>query len=159
MLDDAAILRWSRQILLPDVGGRGQERIGAARVAVVGAGPVAAVAADLLRRAGVGEVTAAGPADVVVDVGGAADAAGVRVAVTAGPTGGTVESRPAPGRPAPAAPRAGHPALAAPAAIATGALAAAEALLLVLGVRTDARRQTVDVGSGVLGGPGVGTPG
>ncbi len=53
MLDDAAIERWSRQILLPEVGGRGQARLLAARVAVTGEGAAAAVVRDLLARGGV----------------------------------------------------------------------------------------------------------
>jgi adenylyltransferase/sulfurtransferase len=53
MLSDADIERWSRQILLPEVGGRGQERLMAARVALLGDGGLATRCADLLRRAGV----------------------------------------------------------------------------------------------------------
>jgi len=41
MLTDAQIERYGRQIILPEVGGRGQERLLAARVAVAGAGPAA----------------------------------------------------------------------------------------------------------------------
>ena len=52
-LTDEQIERWSRQILLPEVGGRGQLRLLAARVAIAGDGPVATWTADLLRRAGV----------------------------------------------------------------------------------------------------------
>ena len=54
MLSDAQIERYGRQILLPEVGGRGQERLLAARVAVAGAGPAAVTAVTLLGRAGVG---------------------------------------------------------------------------------------------------------
>jgi len=54
MLTDAQVERYSRQIILPEVGGRGQERLFGARVAVAGAGPAAAAAATLLGRAGVG---------------------------------------------------------------------------------------------------------
>jgi hypothetical protein len=53
MLDDAAIERYSRQILLPEVGGRGQERLCAARVVVSGRDAAAAFAASLLAAAGV----------------------------------------------------------------------------------------------------------
>jgi len=56
MLSDAQIERYGRQILLPEVGGRGQERLLAARVAVAGAGPAAVAAVTLLGRAGVGRL-------------------------------------------------------------------------------------------------------
>jgi molybdopterin-synthase adenylyltransferase len=62
MLDDAAIERFSRQILLPEVGGRGQERLCATVVTVRGAGDAAAFAATLLQAAGVGVVVEAGTA-------------------------------------------------------------------------------------------------
>jgi hypothetical protein len=42
MLNDAQLLRYSRHILLPEVGVEGQERIGAAAVLVVGAGGLGA---------------------------------------------------------------------------------------------------------------------
>jgi hypothetical protein len=72
MLSDAQIERWSRQILLPDVGGRGQLRLLAARVGLVGSGPVADAAVDLLRRAGITAVGGSVPLDVevAVDLGG-----------------------------------------------------------------------------------------
>jgi len=54
MLTDAQVERYSRQVILPEVGGRGQERLLAARVALAGAGEAAAHAATLLGRAGVG---------------------------------------------------------------------------------------------------------
>jgi adenylyltransferase/sulfurtransferase len=53
-LTDAQIERYSRQIILPEVGARGQERLLAARVAVTGAGIAAAATVTLLGRAGVG---------------------------------------------------------------------------------------------------------
>ena len=70
MLTDAQIERWSRQILLPDVGGRGQERILSARLGVLGDGLAAEVAVDLLRRAGVPVAHGVVPrdAEVVVDL-------------------------------------------------------------------------------------------
>ena len=54
MLTDAQVERYGRQIILPEVGGRGQQRLLAARVAVAGAGPAATAAVTLLGRAGVG---------------------------------------------------------------------------------------------------------
>lgn len=68
MLDDAAIERWSRQILLPEVGGTGQELLNAAHVAVIGNGPAAALARILVQRAGPQLVDDAGEAAVLVDV-------------------------------------------------------------------------------------------
>jgi ThiF family len=62
MLSDAQIERYSRQILLPEVGGRGQERLLAARVALAGTGDAAAVAATLLGRAGIGHLGLLDPA-------------------------------------------------------------------------------------------------
>lgn len=55
-LSDREIERYSRQIILPEIGGRGQERLLAAVVAVAGAGPLAATAARYLVGAGVGEL-------------------------------------------------------------------------------------------------------
>jgi len=49
MLSDAQIERWSRQILVPEIGGRGQARLCAATVEVVGA---PALATLLIERAG-----------------------------------------------------------------------------------------------------------
>src|SRR5262249_52054990 len=53
-LTDVQVERYSRQIVLPEVGGRGQERLLAASVVVGGDGTAAATAAVLLGRAGVG---------------------------------------------------------------------------------------------------------
>lgn len=49
--------RYSRQVLYPAIGERGQERLGAAHVAIVGCGATGAAAAGLLARAGVGILT------------------------------------------------------------------------------------------------------
>lgn len=49
--------RYERQVVLPEVGATGQARLGAARVAVVGAGGLAASALPLLAASGVGRIT------------------------------------------------------------------------------------------------------
>jgi hypothetical protein len=55
-VDVVDVARYARQIALPDIGPEGQERIGAARVAVVGADRAAETAAIYLKAAGVGQV-------------------------------------------------------------------------------------------------------
>ncbi len=49
--------RYSRQVLFAPIGAAGQEKIAAARVAIVGCGATGAAAAALLARAGVGTLT------------------------------------------------------------------------------------------------------
>ncbi len=88
MLTDRQLERYSRQILLPDVGGRGQERLLAATVVLAGTGDALAVAATLLARAGVGRLvsTAAGvPAgtDGAIEGDATLDLAGVTQPVRA----------------------------------------------------------------------------
>jgi adenylyltransferase/sulfurtransferase len=53
-LTESQVERYSRQIILPEVGGRGQARLFAARVRIVGTGGAAVAAATLLGRTGVG---------------------------------------------------------------------------------------------------------
>lgn len=48
--------RYSRQVLFPGIGDKGQARITASRVALVGCGALGAVQASLMVRAGVGEL-------------------------------------------------------------------------------------------------------
>jgi molybdopterin/thiamine biosynthesis adenylyltransferase len=59
MLTDTQIERYSRQIILPEVGGRGQQTLLSAAVAVVGAGEPANTAAVYLAAAGVGTLSVA----------------------------------------------------------------------------------------------------
>jgi adenylyltransferase/sulfurtransferase len=54
VLTDAQIERYSRQIILPALGGRGQQRLLDSTVGVVGASPLAAVTAWYLTAAGIG---------------------------------------------------------------------------------------------------------
>jgi molybdopterin/thiamine biosynthesis adenylyltransferase len=58
-LDDEQIERYSRQLILQEVGPRGQERLLAARVAVVGTDAAAERVVAYLAAAGVGAIVAA----------------------------------------------------------------------------------------------------
>jgi hypothetical protein len=75
MLDDAQVERYARHILLPEVGGRGQARLLAARIAVLGDTAVARVARDLVARSGATVSDQAEPSDAIVATGGLAPTA------------------------------------------------------------------------------------
>ncbi|MEO8602165.1 MAG: ThiF family adenylyltransferase [bacterium] len=59
-LSDAQIDRYSRQIILPEVGGAGQQRLLAAAWTIIGNGALAATAARYLAGAGIGALTLVG---------------------------------------------------------------------------------------------------
>jgi hypothetical protein len=67
LLTEPQVTRYSRQILLQEIGGVGQERILTARVALRGAGPAVEAAALYLSAAGVASVVADERAAWVVD--------------------------------------------------------------------------------------------
>ena len=60
MLTEQQIARYSRQIILQPVGGKGQQRLLSASAAIVGRGEMATTAALYLTAAGIGEITLAG---------------------------------------------------------------------------------------------------
>jgi hypothetical protein len=148
MLDDAAIERFSRQILLPEVGGRGQERLCATRAVVQGTGDGADVAATLLEAAGLQIDREDGPRDrvtIVVD----------RVTVLGGGSGGAAVVATLVGRPCARClgeegrDRSESDGLDdASWTQAFGAVVAAEALRAALGLVTSGRLQALDLARG-----------
>ena len=60
-MDDAQLLRYSRHILLPELGIDAQEKFATARVLIVGAGGLGAPAAQFLASAGIGTITICDP--------------------------------------------------------------------------------------------------
>ena len=56
MDSEEQVTRYSRHILLPEVGGKGQQKIGQARVLIVGAGGLGSPAAFYLAAAGIGTI-------------------------------------------------------------------------------------------------------
>jgi hypothetical protein len=159
-LAEADVERWSRQILLPEVGGRGQARLLASRVAVTGSGPAAETAAILVERAGPAVVGAGAAADLriaLVDdgaplagdaplVAGILSASRLVVATLVGrPCAACLPAGAIPPSPAPSSL---PPALAAPAALLAGALVATEALRVLLDAPTAGRLHVLDLAGG-----------
>jgi len=66
MLSDQQIERYSRQIILPQLGGRGQEALLAASIAIVGNAAISTAAAMYLAGAGVGRLALSPPAPLSV---------------------------------------------------------------------------------------------
>jgi molybdopterin/thiamine biosynthesis adenylyltransferase len=60
-LDDDQLLRYSRHILLPEIGVEGQERLRAAHALIIGAGGLGCPAALYLASSGIGRLTLADP--------------------------------------------------------------------------------------------------
>lgn len=71
MLSDAQIERYSRQVILPEIGARGQESLLAASVAVHGRGDACAACAAYLAAAGVGRISLAAADETPSAVGAA----------------------------------------------------------------------------------------
>ena len=150
MLDDAAIEQFSRQILLPEVGGRGQERLCGTVATVRGEAEAAAFAATLLQAAGVRVVVEAGaPGRIEASLDGPTVIAVVRdahaiVATLVGrPCARCVPSAT---WPAPEGPWSCPPAD----AQTLGALVAAETLRAALGLAREGRAQEVDLAHGTF---------
>jgi hypothetical protein len=144
MLADALVERYSRQILLPEVGGRGQERLCATHVTVTGRGTAAAFAASLIEAAGLRVLRRDGDAATVEVALGAGGVVRARDGVVA-----TLVGRPC----AVCAPdevgTSGDDEDAA-AAQALGAVVAAEAIRIGLGLVDAGRVHTVDVARGAF---------
>ncbi|MCS6914656.1 MAG: hypothetical protein RMK29_22260 [Myxococcales bacterium] len=131
---DEEIRRYGRQMLLREVGGRGQQRLRAAQLQLRSVGATGASAADYLRRAGLGalrvELSPCGPS-VLSDPTGP-----IAWAVCDG-----LEAEVGTGQPPPA----GHGAGDGEAALCAGALLALLGLQHLLGLLPAGRRLRVDL--------------
>ena len=147
MLDDAAIEQFSRQILLPEVGGRGQERLCATVVTVRGAGDAAAFAATVLHGSGVRVVVETGTPDrLEASLDGAGVFGVIGVIAEARATVATLVGRPCMRCASSAVPpSSGNPTLHPADAQTLGALVAAETLRAALGLAREGRVQEIDL--------------
>jgi len=160
MMTDAEIERYARQIVLPEVGPRGQARLLGSTVAVSGATELGARIRDLLGRAGVRVADAPDGADAVVWTRGpgaptavptlAAHAEGTRATLAVRPDGACAACEPSPRGADAARTNVVAGALAACATHALAALAATETLLVLLDGGRPARRHRLDLEAGVF---------
>ena len=144
MLSDAAIERYSRQILLPEVGGRGQERLGSTTVIVRGDDDAATFATTLLAAAGVRVIAEAASSDEITITLGDATIVGRRATVA------TLVGRPCAGCFADTTWQAVEADPGAAQAQALGALVAGETLRVALGLAHGGRVQTIDLATGTF---------
>jgi molybdopterin/thiamine biosynthesis adenylyltransferase len=159
-LDDQQVERYSRQIVLSEIGVEGQERLLAADVAVVASGPAARHAVAYLAAAGVGRIAAPAALHDAVDpdqhdvalalprpdatydvalIGADDDAGGWRarhVLWIDGPRLGGIPPCPACARDAAADPPPVNPALAAVVPAVVGTVAATEIVKAIVGAGT-----------------------
>ena len=154
-LTDDAIERYSRQILLPEIGGRGQERLCATRGIVIGSGDAAAMVASLLAAAGMNVECRPGPPGTLVTTLGEVGAVVARLEAAAA-TVTTLAGQPCrqcipPDLQPQANARRADPDEVATAQV-VGALVATEALRLALGVATSGRTQVIDLVTGTFAG-------
>ncbi len=163
MLADALVERYSRQILLAEVGGRGQERLLGSRVTIAGDDDAAGFAATLVRAAGALVTMASGaPGRIDVDaaragavVGRWHGCSGTVVTLVGRPCGRCLDPSVL------ALPAAGS---GSEAAQSVAALVAGETLRVLLGLATEGRIQRLDIERGTfdgqtLSGPGCGACG
>ncbi len=148
MLADALVERYSRQILLPEVGGRGQERLCATQVTVTGRGGAAAFAARLIEAAGFHVVLHDGDADTVEAMVGTSGVVRARAGVVA-----TLVGRPCAACIGDV--RDGATDEDATTVQALGAIVAAEVIRVALGLAGAGRVHAVDVAQGAFASRGL----
>jgi hypothetical protein len=157
MLSDAQIERWARQIVLPEVGGRGQARLLASRAGVVGDRALGCDVEDLLVRSGV-QVRHDGTGMILFDlrlegVGAAPAWRGPTIVARGSGEQATLTVLSEPPCPTCTA-RPSHAPTIAPLAVCTrralAALAASEGLLALLAPERAPRRHRIDLSAGTF---------